>query len=325
VYAEAGGLGVVSPRDLDRNRKDDYVSAWTASVQRKLPFNLVGTVSYLGNKGTDVLTTTYVNLAVPPTNVAPYPAFGAVSWRGDVGNSTFEALQANVRRSFSHGLLLTANYMWSHSINDGSIGGGESDTPQNSFCRACDKASSDDDVRQLFNLSAVYELPYKNRIWGNWELSAIGTAQTGLPVNITVDRSNSAVPGLFAISGEERPNYVYGVPLTPPGGSTPNDWINLAAFAVPAKGSFGNLGRNAFRAPGISQLDMGLSKFVSITEKVNFRFRADLFNVFNRAQFGAPNADISASNFGTITSTISNYATGRGTPRELQLSAKVVF
>ena len=156
AYAQAGGLGVVSPRDLDRNRKDDYVAAWTASVQQKLPFNLVGTVSYLGNKGTDVLTTTYTNLALPPTNVVPYPAFGAVSWRGDVGNSTFEALQSNVRRTFTNGLLLSANYMWSHSINDGSIGGGESDTPQNSFCRACDKASSDDDIRQTFNLSAVY-------------------------------------------------------------------------------------------------------------------------------------------------------------------------
>ena len=325
AYAQAGGLGVVSPRDLDRNRKDDYVAAWTASVQQKLPFNLVGTVSYLGNKGTDVLTTTYTNLALPPTNVVPYPAFGAVSWRGDVGNSTFEALQSNVRRTFTNGLLLSANYMWSHSINDGSIGGGESDTPQNSFCRACDKASSDDDIRQTFNLSAVYAVPFKNRFWGGWELSAIGTAQTGVPVNITVDRSNAAVPGLFTISGEERPNYVYGVPLTPAGGSNPNNWINLAAFAVPANQTFGNLGRNAFRAPGISQLDMGLSKFINITEKLNLRFRADLFNVFNRAQFGAPNADISTSNFGVITSTISAYATGRGTPRELQLSAKIVF
>jgi hypothetical protein len=215
--------------------------------------------------------------------------------------------------------------MWSHSINDGSIGGGESDTPQDSFCRACDKASSDDDVRQTFNVSAVYALPFKKHFWGNWELSAIGTAQTGVPVNITVDRSNSAVPGLFTISGEERPNYRPGVPLTPSGGSTPNNWINLAAFAVPANQTFGNLGRNAFRAPGISQLDLGLSKFISVTEKVNFRLRADLFNVFNRAQFGAPNADISASTFGTITSTISSYATGRGTPRELQLSAKFVF
>jgi len=325
AYAEAGGLGVVSPRDLDRNRKDAYVAAWTASIQRKLPFNFVGTVSYLGNKGTDILTTTYTNLAAPPTNAVPYPAFGAVSWRGDVGNSTFEALQSNVRRTFTNGFLLSANYMWSHSINDGSIGGGESDVPQNSFCRACDKASSDDDIRHTFNLSTVYTLPFKNRIWGNWQLSAIGTAQTGLPVNITVDRSNSAVPGLFAINGSERPDYVSGVSLTPPAGSTPNNWINSAAFAVPQKQTFGNLGRNAFRAPGISQLDVGLSKFTNITERVNLRFRADLFNVFNRAQFGAPNADISASNFGIITSTISNYATGRGTPRELQLSVKLLF
>ena len=161
-YAEDGGLGVVSPRDLDRNRKDDYVAAWTASVQRKLPLNVIGTATYLGNKGTDVLTTTYVNLVNPQTGVAPYPAFGPVSWRGDVGNSTFHALQLNARRAFQNGFLLSANYMWSHSINDGSIGGGESDTPQDSFCRSCDKASSDDDVRQVFNLSAVYQLAVRS-------------------------------------------------------------------------------------------------------------------------------------------------------------------
>jgi hypothetical protein len=101
--------------------------------------------------------------------------------------------------------------------------------------------------------------------------------------------------------------------------------VNAAAFATPAAQTFGNLGRNAFRAPAISQLDMGLSKYFPVTERVRIRFRADLFNVFNRAQFGAPNADLSQSNFGVITTTISNYATGRGTPRELQLSAKIVF
>jgi hypothetical protein len=337
TYAENGGLGVVSPRDLDRNRKDDYVASWTFSVQQKLPGNIVGTLTYLGNKATDVLTTTYVNLTNPATGVVPYPAFGVVSWRGDVGNATFEGLQFNARREFQHGFLLSLNYMWSHSINDDSIGGGESDTPQDSFCRSCDKASSDNDVRHVFNLSAVYSLPFGSgktylsspsiarSILGNWELSSIATAQTGLPVNITVDRSNGAVPGDYSVSGEERPNYVYGVSLTPPNGSTPLDWINAAAFRVPASQTFGNLGRNAFRAPGITQIDLGLSKFVTITERLNIRFRADLFNVLNRAQFGAPNADISQSSFGAITSTISNYATGRGTPRELQLSAKIVF
>jgi hypothetical protein len=336
-YAETGGLGVVSPRDLDRNRKDDYVAAWTASVQRKLPGNIIGTATYLGNKGTDVLTTTYTNLANPETGVAPYPAFGPVSWRGDVGNSTFEALQLHAVRTLQNGLLFTANFMWSHSINDGSIGGGESDTPQDSFCRACDKASSDDDVRQMFNLSAVYQLPFgagkryvaspgvARTVFGGWTLSAIGTAQSGLPFNITVNRSNASVPGDYAISGEERPNYVYGVPLTPAGGSTPNNWVNAAAFSVPSAGTFGNLGRNAFRAPGISQLDLALAKDVSFGEHMKVRFRADAFNVFNRAQYGAPNAILSQANFGEITTTISSYATGRGTPREFQLSAKVLF
>ena len=347
AYAENGGLGVISPRDLDRNRKDNYVASWTFSLQQTLPFEFIGTLSYLGNKGTDILTTTYVNLANPVTGVVPNAAFGPVSWRGDVGNSTFHALQFNVRRAFTHGLLFTSNYMWSHSINDGSIGGGDSDTVQNSFCRACDRASSDFDIRQIFNLSAVYQLPFGashrllnspgflRSLLGNWEVSSIGTVQSGLPVNITIDRANSSVPGLYAISGSERPNYNAGVSLTPPGGSTPNEWINPAAFSVPANGTFGNLGRNAFRAPGISQLDLGVSKFVTITERLNLRFRADLFNAFNRAQFGAPNADLGSasaagiltpqSNFGVITSTISTYATGRGTPRELQLSAKFVF
>ncbi len=337
AYAQNGGLGVVSPRDLDRNRKDDYVAAWTASVQQKLVGNIVGTATYLGNKSTDVLTTTYTNLVDPATGVRPYPAFGPVSWRGDVGNATFEALQFNLRRQFQKGFLLTANYMWSHSINDGSIGGGDSDVPQNSFCRSCDKASSDFDVRNVFNLSAVYDLPFggghkhlsspslAKTILGNWELSAIGTSQSGLPVNITLDRSNSSVPGLDALSGVERPNYNYGVSLTPAGGSTPGFWINPLAFSTPAKQTFGNLGRNAFRAPGITQLDLGLSKYLTITERLNVRFRADLFNAANSPQYGAPNADVSQSNFGVITTTISNYNSGRGTPRELQLSAKIVF
>ena len=313
------------------------MAAWTASIQQKLPWNFLGTASYLGNKGTDVLTTTYTNLINPATGVAPYPAFGPVSWRGDVGNSTFHALQLNVRRAFQQGFLLSANYMWSHSINDGSIGGGDSDTPQDSFCRACDKASSDYDVRQMFNLSAVYELPFGagkrylgtpglvRTVLGGWTLSTIASTQTGLPFNITVNRSNGSVPGDYAVSGEERPDYVPGVPLTPPGGSTPNDWVSAAAFATPASGTFGDLGRNAFRAPGISDVDFALAKDISAAERAKVRFRADVFNILNHAQYGAPNAVLGQTNFGEITTTISSYATGRGTPREFQLSAKVTF
>ena len=258
TYAENGGLGAVSPRDLDRNRKDNYVAAWTASVQQTLPGKILGTASYMGNKGTDVLTTTYTNLAAPGTNVVPYPAFGAVSWRGDVGNSTFEALQVNVRRPLQNGLLLSANYMWSHSINDGSIGGGESDTPKIPFAGLATKA-----IRTTMSGTCLTSPPFISFLLAlesvisarralpalSWELGTERnrTTQTGLPVNVTVDRTNASVPGMFAIGGSMRPNYVAGVALTPAGGSTPAEWINPAAFAKPADQTFGNLGRNAFR------------------------------------------------------------------------------
>jgi hypothetical protein len=120
----AATSGVVSPRLLDRNRKDMYVTAWTASLQQTLPGSIVGTATYLGNKGTDLLTTSYVNVKDPVTGLAPYPAFGVIAWRGNTSNSTFHALQFNTRRLFQNGLLFSGNYMWSHSINDGSIGGG---------------------------------------------------------------------------------------------------------------------------------------------------------------------------------------------------------
>ncbi len=330
--------GVLSPRDNYRLRKDFYVAAWTASVQRAMPGGILGTVSYLGNKGTDVLTTTYVNVINPATGTRPYPAFGPVSWRGNDSNSSFEGLNVGVRRPFANGLLVSLNYLWSHSINDDGIGGGESDTPQNVLCRACERGDSDNDVRQVFNASVVYRLPFGagqryasnpgvvRSLLGNWELTGIGSSRTGLPVNVIVDRSNGAVPYGYSMGGEERPNLVPGVSLTPPGGRTAANWINLAAFSVPAPGTFGNAGRNIARGPSLWQVDLGLSKAVRITERLAVQLRADGFNVFNRAQYGQPLSDISSpGNFGQIVSTVNTIGTGSGTPREFQLSVRVLF
>ena len=330
--------GVLSPRDNYRDRKDFYVSAWTASLQRTLPGSILGTLTYLGNKGTDVLTTTYVNVIDPVSGTRPYPAFGPVSWRGNDSNSSFEGLNANLRRPFSNGLLLSMNYMWSHSIDDDGIGGGESDTPQNVLCRSCERGDSDFDVRQVFNASVVYQLPAGagrrflsspgifRTAFGNWQLSSVATSRTGLPVNVTVDRSNSVVPYGYSVSGEERPNLVPGVSLIPPGGQTANNWINAAAFSSPAAGTFGNAGRNIARGPALWQLDVGLSKSIGLREHMAVQVRADAFNIFNKAQYGQPLADISSpGNFGQIVSTINTIGTGSGTPREFQLSAKILF
>ena len=291
----------------------------------------------MGNKGTDLLTTTYINVIDPATGVRPYPAFGVVAWRGNTSNSTFHALQYEMRKAFSGGWLLSAGYMWSHSINDGSIGGGESDTVQNVFCRACDKASSDFDVRSFFNTSLVYQLPFgagrpflsspgiARSVLGGWELSGVGTARTGLPVNVTVSRPNSSVPGGYAVPGSERPDYLSSAAAIPLDQNV-NSWINPAAFVVPAKGTFGNLGRNAISGPGLWQADLALAKRISLTERIGLQFRAEVFNIFNRAQYGQPNANLSTpGNFGVITTTVNQGATGSGTPRQIQLGARFLF
>lgn len=330
--------GIASPRDLYRNRKDLYVAAWTASVQRALPWKILGTVSYLGNKGTHLLTTTYVNTVNPVTGVRPYPQFGVIEWRGNDGNSTFNALQLNVQRAFGNGVFLSANYMWSHSINDGGVGGNEDQRPQNVFCRSCEKASSQDDVRQVYNIAAVYDLPLgAGKRWlarpgiarallGGWHVSGIATGRTGLPVNVVLNRADSALPDQYSMSQAERPDLVPGVSLTPPGGRTPNDWINALAFVTPAAGTYGNAGRNLVRGPGLYQLDLSVAKKFPLTERCKMEFRVDGFNVLNRAQFANPNANLSSPlTFGVITTTVNEMATGSGTPREFQFALRLSF
>ena len=334
----ASATGIVTPRDLYRNRKDFYISAWTASVQHAVAGEIVLTAAYAGNKGTDILTTTYQNVINPLTGMRPYPQFGTIEFRKNDGNSTFHALQIGARTNSRKGFLFSANYMWSHSVNDDSIGGGDSDVPQNVSCRACEKASSDYDVRHIVNVTAIYELPFgagkrhlgkagiARSLLGGWQLSGLLTSRTGLPVNVTVDRSNADMLDGYAVSGSERPNLVPGVPLNPPGGQNTGLWINPAAFAVPAQGTWGNAGRNLVRGPVLWQTDSALAKTFSITERLRLQFRAEVYNLFNRAQYGSPNADISVpANFGQISSLVNQGATGGGTPRQFQFALKFAF
>ena len=342
------GPGTLSPNAEQRNRKDSYVEQWSLSVQRELPANFVGTVSYLGSHGVHLLETNVVNLYLPPTYTTPqYPAFAAaIPWRGSVGMSTYNALSVGLRRSFSHGLLVTANYTWSHEIDNGSNGSGDGDeiSPQNPLCLACETASGAWDARHVFNANAVYQLPFgrgkpllhdggvAGAIAGNWELTTTALARTGFPVNVLLPSSYTAVDGA---SGTERPDLVPGVSLTPPGGKTIADWINPAAFATPA-GEFGTAPRDLVRGPGTWQLDLGLGKHIPLTERASLDFRSEFFNIFNHPQLGPPQATFNPSDttgFGSIITAVNlNTAivnpitpVGSGTPREIQFALRLSF
>ena len=253
------GPGTVSARDDDRRRKDMYVSQWGLSIQQALPLNLVGTISYVGSKGTNLLTTSYVNLINPATGLRPYPAFGQVQWRGDINNSSYEGFVASLQRSFIRGLLLSANYTYSHEIDQDAAGGGDSDYPQNPACLPCERASGDYDVRHVFTANGIYDLPFGagraflsrpglvNTIVSRWSLTAIGRARTGLPINVTEDRSSSSVATGYTTN--QRPNRVPGVSLIPPGGSGIRNWINPAAFSLVTGSGYGDAPRNIARGP----------------------------------------------------------------------------
>jgi hypothetical protein len=326
-----------APRALFRNRKNQEIGEWGFSVQQQLPSQILLDVGYLGNKGTHMFTRTYANAIDPATGTRPLPAFSLVDYKRMDGISNFNGLSMTAKRQFRSGWLFGANYLWSHSIDDAGTGGGEADYPENIACRSCERASSDQDIRHSFTSSAVYQLPFgpgrrhfnhggvSGMLAGGWEVSGIGTARTGLPLTVTISRSASALPDGNSTS-PQRPNLVPAVSVIPPGGQTPQNWINPAAFAIPANGTWGNAGRNLVRAPSISQIDAALTKRNQITERMGLEFRAEAFNVLNRAQFGAPNTNLSAAgSFGQITQPFNPGATGTGTPRQFQFMLRLNF
>jgi hypothetical protein len=338
--------GTQSPNAEQRNRKDSYVTQWGASIEHALPANFVATMSYVGSKGTHLLQLSYVNVIDPLSGLRPYPTFSQIPWRGTIGNSSYNALTLSLKRSFTHGLLVSANYTWSHSIDDGSNGSGDGDSlaPQNVSCwprgavQCGEKASSAFDARHVFNANFIYELPFGNgkryssqsglvnALIGNWQISSILMARTGFPVNLTTSGT-----GPDGNSNSQRLDLVPGQALY-----LSNGTFNAAAFCTPGSkdalypsgacpAGFGGISRNFLRGPGFWQSDWALSKRFPVTEQVAFQLRAEVFNIFNRAQFANPNGLISASDFGRTYLPLNTTPIGIGTPRQFQFLLKVLF
>src|SRR6202012_4269756 len=155
-------------------------------------------------------------------------------------------------------------------IDQGSAGGGDSAFPQNPACPSCEGSSGDFDVRHVFNSNAVYELPFgpakaflpnsgiASEVFGRWSVTAIATARTGLPVNVTEDRSSSSVATGYTTRPPPHP--VPPASLTPPGGHKINQWINPAAFSLVTSSGYGDSPRNVARGPDLWQADFGLAK-----------------------------------------------------------------
>jgi hypothetical protein len=231
------------------------------------------------------------------------------------------------------GLLVGAQYMWSHSINDNSVGGGEAAAAQNVNNRAAERANSAQDIRHTLTTNFIWEMPFgRGRrylkegvaewVFGGWALNGITQARTGRQLTVSVTRSSADLPD--GNNSGQRPDVVLGVPLKP-ANQTATQWINLAAFAVPPRGRWGTAGRSLLTGPGLVQFDLSLTKSFPFAEGRDVEFRWELYNAFNRAQMGDPALNISTpATFGRITAPLNrNY--GTGTNRQMQFALRLNF
>jgi carboxypeptidase family protein/TonB-dependent receptor-like protein len=330
------------PRALQRQgRRDLYVETWGLTVEHQLPSSFVASAQYLGSRGVRLFSRGMTNLCTQPVTlnaagqdcVRPldlyYPGgdpFSTIDIKRDIGSSTYHGLNLSLERRFEDGLSFQARYTWSHSINDGSVGGGESNGPENVYCLPCDKGPSVFDIRHNVAVNAVYELPFGrgktflnsagvvDKIVGGWQLSSIGIWHTGHPLTVGMDLSGTIDPAVFPNSpfaqagltynyflpdgddrSSQRPDVIPGVPLTLPGGGHNGvPLINAAAFQSPpvdANGNFtafGNETNGMIRALDSWQIDLALTKETKITERLSVEFAAQAFNVFNHIQLGDP-------------------------------------
>jgi Carboxypeptidase regulatory-like domain len=245
--------------------------------------------------------------------LAPYPQYSGVSQlRGSVGDSVYHGLTLRAERSFSHGLMFQASYTTAKLIDDVNerfVGGANYINPYNlNLSRAISAA----DISQRFVANYVYELPFGHGkqyfshgigswILGNWQTTGIVTFQTGTPISIGASCTFPGVSGLGCYANKLKDGNLSS-------GQSMNQWFDTTAFANPAAYSFGTASRTEpdLRNPGTISWDSGMSRWQPVRERMRLQFRADMYNILNHPNLGAPSTGITSSTFGQITSKSGN-------------------
>jgi hypothetical protein len=342
------------------------VNQWNLSVQRQFADNWLVTANYVGTgmfhlstgkelnpaifMGLGPCTLNGVNYSTCSTtantnqrralylqNPAQGQYYGQISSLDDGGTGNYNGLYLSVQKRISHGVSLLANYTWSHCISDywnSFVGGSGQDKGWNPGGRRPERSNCiGTDQRQGFNLSSVLQSPsFSSRVLklaaSNWQLSPLVKIRTGQYITVLTGVDN-ALNGTVT----QRPNQVLANPYLP--NRSVNGWLNPAAFANPAPGTYGNLGNNNLIGPKYFQLDVAVSRTFSIAEKKTLQLRGEVFNLPNYVNFGSPVSTLnSTGTFGKIQSDIpgtgvvdagGNAGVGAGDPRIMQFALKFVF
>lgn len=333
-----GGAAPVPPSatTFDPNLKTSYAQQWNFSLQRELTPGVIASATYNGSRGVNLLGARDINQPAPGLarpNLRPLPYLADVNQIESASDSTYHAMQLQLRTNLSSGLTGLFGYTWSRSIDNTSnffASAGDPNFPQDSRNPGAERARSSFDTPHRFVGSFAYELPFgAGQRWGDgmtglgsalisgWKLNSIITLQAGQPYSVMLpgelDNSNTG-RSIFGFGNGDRPNVVGDPNLAKP---DPSQWINPAAFAFPEFGTFGDAGRNIVQGPGYYNLDFSAVKETLLAETVTLQLRAEFFNALNTPNFHSPNIFFGTPGFGQV----SKAENGR----ELQFGIKLLF
>jgi len=281
----------------------------------------------------------YANSPVPagtyyvPTAVRGNPNIANTWTYFSEGDSSYQALQVDFNHRLSNGLALRGIYTWPKTIDNGdslnaTTSGGEPALASNPFDLGADRGIGNYDVRNVAVFSAVYALPFRRatndlagKLINGWTLNSIVTLQGGFPFTpqLSYNPSNNG-DTRNPVRPFVNPSFTGPVIL-----GKPEQWFNPAAFLMPPanSGFYGNLGRDTLIGPGLATWDFSVIKNTSLAERTNLQFRAEFFNILNRANFNTPNAIVFTPSgvsptAGVITSTSTNS-------RQIQFGLKLLW
>jgi Carboxypeptidase regulatory-like domain len=302
--------------------KNPYVQQWSLGVQREIFRSTIVELNYIGTQGSNLLMRRNIAQALPydpanPKSVAerkPYPNFVVYIDSDFSGTSNYNAMNAKLERHTAS-LVATVVYTWAKSTDNKSAAAGIGASNFNGWQGTLDnsrpeldRGRSDFDVDHRLVGSFVYNLPFgkgekfasdasgvTNALVGGWQVNGIATFQRGFPITITAADAG----GLNDSFGTNRADIV-GDPYPDGFNKSIDAWFNTAAFRQPAPGSFGSVGRNTLRGPGINNLDLAVFKNFEVGRGSRVQFRFESFNTFNHAQFNAPVVNVADNRFGRI-------------------------
>jgi hypothetical protein len=288
------------------------------------------TAGYVGTRGVHLLGSRDINQPLPSPqqpNLRPLPFFSDINQIESSFDSVYHSLQLAAQCRFQEGLTGLFSYTWSRSIDNTSNffpSAGDANFPQNSYDTSAERGRSSFDAPHRFVGSFAYDLPTGKNLTGaakhvlaGWRLNGVVTLQSGQPYTVALpgelDNSNTG-QSIQGFGAGDRPNVIGDPHFADP---DPAQWINPAAFAMPAFGTFGNAGRNAVQGPPLHEVNFSVLKDTKLAEDLTLQFRAEMFNFFNTPNFLNPSIFFGTPGFGRILSARDG--------RELQFGVKVLF